>query len=51
MEDRSSLYAPVSEKNSSRKFGEQARLPTPRYRKVYGWMNTSFREYPFSAIR
>ena len=32
--------SPVSEKNCSRKPGEQARLPTPRYRIgmwVYGW--------------
>src|SRR5215204_1528966 len=41
----------VSEKNSSRKPGDQAHLPTPRYRKVYGWMNTGFREQPFAALQ
>ena len=42
----------VSEKNSSRKLTEQARIPyAPVSHRVCGWMNTGFREYFFSDSR
>src|SRR3712207_3521513 len=44
------IHTGVSEKPSSRKPGEQARFPTPRYREVCGWMNRGFREHILSAI-
>jgi len=33
----------VSEKNSTRKLADQARLPTPPYHRVCGCMDTGFR--------